>query len=317
MAKQPPMGRHNFSSRAMFGTKPAPVAPYGQLIRNKTSSQGVGFDVRFVATRAQLGSSTGNGVPTAGFEACEVDPQALQPHWGSKMIGDVLHGVSPDLSSEKLVGHARETVTASVERLRSLTDTIDGAGSLGELKSRISSSINLELPALPSAPSFELPSPGLPSLPSLPSISPEEASQRTSIVTHAADIANNTYKKAYESTQNVIADRVDRLGSDVASLASKNIKDVTPDSVQRAAMSVVDDLHAIKGAIDDHTLVFLPTLRDAVHALTQDAQLHSHFGTELLVAISKATAADAIVLLSELGRFIGIGNALALIVDLL
>lgn len=292
----------------MFGTKPAPVAPYGQLIRNKTSSPGVGFDVRFVATRAQL--STGNGVPTAGFEACEVDPQALQPHWGSKMVGDVLHGVGPDLSSEKLVGHARETVTASVERLRSLTDTIDGAG-------RISSSINLELPALPSAPSFELPSPGLPSLPSLPSISPEEASQRTSIVTRAADIANNTYRKAYESTQNVIADRVDRLGSDVASLASKNIKDVTPDSVQRAAMSVVDDLHAIKGAIDDHTLVFLPTLRDAVHALTQDAQLHSHFGTELLVAISKATAADAIVLLSELGRFIGIGNALALIVDLL
>ncbi len=294
--------------------KPATVPTYGKLIRHKTSSSCPG---QRVVTHAQQDLAAGR-VPasTAEFEACEFDPHTLQPHWGSKLINDILHGSETDLSSEQLVNSARRAVTASGERLGTLPE------SLGELRSRLSSSIDSV--GLPSIPSVELPSVGLPSLddlpslPSLPSMPEVDLSRATNIVDRTKDFANDAYHKAYESTQNAVAGRVDRLGGDISSMASDNkVGDFSLETVNRAAANVVDVLRETKAAIDNHNLVFLHTVEDAVDALSHHSQLHPHFGTDLLVALSKAMATDTAVLLSELGRYIGMSKTAAAILELI
>jgi hypothetical protein len=289
--------------------RPAPVVTYAKIIRHKTCSSCPG---QRVVTHAQQDLAAASvSVNTPEFEACEFDPHSLQPHWGTKLINDVLHGSETDLSSEQLLNSARRAVTAFTERIGALPE------SLGALRSKMSSSVDsIGLPSMPSVrlPAVELPS--LDDLPSLPSTPTVDLSGAANMVGRTKDFANNAYQKAYESTQNVVADRVDRLSSDLSSTASEKGEGFSFDVVNRAATTVVDDLHAIKAALDNHNLVFFPTLEDAVNALSQHSQLHQHFGTDLLVALSKAMAADTAVLLGELGSYIGMSKAAAVFLDI-
>lgn len=294
-------------------TRPAPVVAYGKLIRHKTSSSCPG---KRVVTHAQqdLAASVSAQINTTEFEACEFDPQTLQPHWGSKLISDVLHGSETDLLPGQLLSSAHKSATASAERLGSLAE------SLGELRSSLLSSVDsVGLPSIPSVqmPSVELPSlDDLPSMPSMPTVPGVDLSRATKSVGRMRDFADGTYRQAYDSTHNVVADRVGRLVSDLSSIASEKMEGLSMETVNRAAANVLDDLHAIKVALDGHNLVFIPAVEDAVNALSDHSQLHHHFGTELLETLSKALAADTAVLLSELGSYVGMSRAVGMIVDL-
>lgn len=300
-------------------TRPAPVVAYGKLIRHKTSSSCPG---KRVVTHAQqdLAASGSAQINTTEFEACEFDPQTLQPHWGSKLISDVLHGSETDLLPGQLLSSAHKSATASAERLGSLAE------SLGELRSSLLSSVDsVGLPSIPSVqmPSVELPSlddllslDDLPSMPSMPTVPGVDLSRATKSVGRMRDFADGTYREAYDSTHNVVADRVGRLGSDLSSIASEKMEGLSMETVNRAAANVLDDLHAIKVALDGHNLVFIPAVEDAVNALSDHSQLHHHFGTELLETLSKALAADTAVLLSELGSYVGMSKAVGVILDL-
>ena len=132
--------------------------------------------------------------------------------------------------------------------------------------------------------------------------------------------AKDTYNSAFDSTQNVLADRVGRLSTDLSAIADRinsdiaSNGDITPASVQRAATKVVDDLHAIRGALDDHNLVFVPTVNAAVEHLQHGVD--PHFGTEIVSSLVKASGADILVLLSELSRFIGMSRAVQFVIEI-
>lgn len=281
----------------MLTTAPVPAATtYGLIYRNNSRSS-----TRVVTAEALDVAQ----VTRFGAEECVPDAQALQPHWGSKLIGDALNSGTTVLSQEDLLtaaSRARQAFQASTERLGSLSSP--SLDNLNELRGKLPSSI--PVPSMPS----------LPSMPPLPSVD-FQLPEKTSIVSRASD----TYHSAFDSTQNVIADRVERLSTDLSAIAdhlNSDIasNDITPETIQRAAVNVIDDLHAIKGALDDHNLVFVPTLSDAMDKL-QNSTLEPHFGTDLIVAVSKASAADIVVLLSELGRFLGIGKAIEFVLDVL
>jgi len=150
----------------------------------------------------------------------------------------------------------------------------------------------------------------------MPTVPGVDLSRATKSVGRMRDFADGTYRKAYDSTHNVVADRVGRLGSDLSSIASEKMEGLSMETVNRAAANVLDDLHAIKVALDGHNLVFIPAVEDAVNALSDHSQLHHHFGTELLETLSKALAADTAVLLSELGSYVGMSKAVGVILDL-
>ena len=283
----------------------APAATYGHVYRNAIISSA---GQRQFVTRAIDDSVAQNFEP-----ACTTDLAAPQPHFGSKLLGEAMSG-STDLrvsqeDLESAASRALDAATAAAERI--------GATDVNEFREKLKFPSSIDVSSIPSMPSLpSLPSlPSMPSLPSLPSM-PSLPEGQATIVARAKD----TYNSAFDSTQNVLADRVGRLSTDLSAIADRINSDIaskgniTPASVQRAATKVVDDLHAIRGALDDHNLVSVPTVNAAVEHLQHGVD--PHFGTEIVSSLVKASGADILVLLSELSRFIGMSRAVQFVIEI-
>jgi hypothetical protein len=248
--------------------------------------------------RAGLQSDSTSSTSSVAFDACDYDLSAPQPHFGTKFLQASASGSSSP--GEPLEHAIREVIKALGASKDSMYTILPDEGMNGVEGSRKHLLSFMEAKQLPS---LEMPSVGLPKMPRVEFSLPSALDKTRSIV-----------DSTYGSTQNVLANRIERLGDDVANMAS-SMRDFTPNSVQKAATSIVGDIHGIREQLDRHELICLPTLLKHLELLGSHVEQSPHFGTDMLIDISKATAADTLVLWSELARFIGMSKVAQIVIE--